>query len=333
MAALNQAEQEVAKFDESIASLCFVHKECDPAIDWLALASTLSDPIPVDLGRNHALSRLTLVKGGNRPESENITKQAIEAAKLKDTQLLEQATLLYLAKKNRINAERNLALRILAKDSSAYCEAMGMFPPCEAVQDLGSTVEIEVQNAGLVGITMKSNGSSAIPTDEKTLTPSGKLSIKPFARSRYNEIYQRYLASCALRVARDVFSLLPVDSILLHVTIKALSSMTGHQEESSILSVVFSREKIAGLNFGQLDPVYALNNFHFRQDFKASRKDEVFAPISTLTSADIPPRHSASAGLDELFSGVRRMRDMLKKEFSLSVPASVPEQQLDPNPS
>ena len=69
-------------------------------------------------------------------------KQALELAKLKDTQALEQAILLHSAEKNRIEVERNLAVRILAKDSNAYCEAMGAFSLCEAVQSLGSSVEI-----------------------------------------------------------------------------------------------------------------------------------------------------------------------------------------------
>jgi hypothetical protein len=126
------------------------------------------------------------------------------------------------------------------------------------------------------------------PSDStKTLTASGKLSIKPISKKRFHEIYQDHVCGCVLRVAREVFALLPVETALITAFVQSRDTRTGGTAEQPVLSVETPRAIVAKLDFNHLDPSDAMQNFQHRGDLKASRKNETFDPIIPLTAADL----------------------------------------------
>src|SRR3989442_10033966 len=111
-----------------------------------------------------------------------------------------------------------------------------------------------VHNAKVIECELKVNGRDVIPADAKSLTAAGKLVVKTMPRTRFHEIYQDYVCGCVLRLAREMFALLPVDTVILTATVDGIDSRTGHAAELPVLSVAARRSEIESLDFERLDP-------------------------------------------------------------------------------
>ena len=73
----------------------------------------------------------------------------------------------------------------------------------------------------------------------------------------YNDLLQDYVCSCAIRVARDIFALLPVSHVIVH----ALS------EGITILSVDFERRIFTKLRFKDSDASDLVEEFKYKMIF------------------------------------------------------------------
>lgn len=124
-----------------------------------------------------------------------------------------------------------------------------------------------------------------------------------------------------LRVAREVFAVLPIGRLLLNTFATVFDSSTGHSAQRPIYSVRISREEFERLNFQELDPSDAIESFPHRGDFKASRKGGAFQAIEPWT----PDGEATSAGLPSL-SALRHQaavaRQVLVKEREALSPSS-----------
>jgi hypothetical protein len=173
-----------------------------------------------------------------------------------------------------------------------------------------------VHSATVIGCEIKVNSAQIIPTEVITLTASEKLSVKPMPKGRFHEIYQDYVCGCMLRVAREVFAMLPMETMLVTVLADLLDSRTGQIAEQPVLSAAMPRTVIARLNFEQLDSSDALENFRHRGDFKATRKSGGFQPITPLMPADIVQNTFADTSFSDLFASVQKMREELKSQIA-----------------
>jgi hypothetical protein len=87
----------------------------------------------------------------------------------------------------------------------------------------------------------------------------------------YYDLYQDYISSCVLRIARDMFALLPVSLVNVHAYEDRLNTATGYQERVAILSVKYDRMTLNLLNLTNLDPSDALTNFNYQMKFKKTQ--------------------------------------------------------------
>src|SRR5205807_1646103 len=106
----------------------------------------------------------------------------------------------YSEQKSKWEKLKDLSRRVLAGELKAYTEALVEFNPFAEMSELGSSIHFTIHNAKLIECVLKINGRQAIPPEVKTLTASGKVSIKPMPKGRFHEIYQDYLCACVLRV-------------------------------------------------------------------------------------------------------------------------------------
>ncbi|MDF3071835.1 MAG: hypothetical protein K0R38_7436, partial [Polyangiaceae bacterium] len=95
-------------------------------------------------------------------------------------------------------------------------------------------------------------------------------SSKKMPAAKQREIYQDYVCGSALRCAREMLAVLPVQFVLVNVSLVMLNKSTGHQEATIVLSVAFSRFGVERLNVAALDPSDAISNFVHRMGFKKS---------------------------------------------------------------
>jgi hypothetical protein len=313
LSAIEQARLEVETFDNALEVLLSIHKEQGQVWDWRAMAATLPFHAPIWQCRYefHARARSKVWL-----ESEE-GKKATEEARARDLCEHEEALKAHseaLAEQERL---RHFAGRILAGDEKAYTECLVEFGSFEEISALGSYVHFTVHSPQVVECKLKVNGAQVIPSELKTLNASGKMSVKPMPKARFHELYQDYVCGCVLRVAREVFAILPIDHLLVTASVDALDSATGHTAELPVLSVGFPRQTFTSLDFDQLDPSDAVQNFLHRGDFKKSRKSGQFEGTTPLRLSDILDRPVDELDLGKVLTLAAEVRAQMQEEIRL----------------
>jgi len=98
-------------------------------------------------------------------------------------------------------------------------------------------------------------------------------------KTKYWALYQDHVCSAAIRVARELFHLLPIARTYVHVAAEMLNTATGHSGPETVLSVEFDRDRLLGLNFDRIDASDAVESFRHAMNFK---KTAGFSPVETL---------------------------------------------------
>ena len=314
LTAAEQARLEVETHDSCLEVLLSVHKEQGEAWDWAAIAASLPPPRPEKTSHHELRARqdMTVLP---RHAQDNCEAR-IEEARIRDEQMFQAAMSAYARESHDWEKLSGLSRRIRSGEASAYADAMNQFSPLTEISHFGSAMEFTVHNPRLIECALTLNSSKVIPTEIKTLSHGGKVSVKIMPLPRFHEIYQDYVCSCMLRVAREVFALLPVETLLLTASTLVFDSATGHTAEKPVLSSAITRQALSRLNFEQLDPSDAVEGFVHRGDFKASRKTGAFVPISPLTPADISGGSVEQMGLGDLLCGTERFRQELSSALA-----------------
>jgi len=318
LSALEQARVEVETYENALDVLLSVHKEQVDPMDWLSVAATLPPVPPSRQSHNElrARQRLAITPAGKEAED------AIGQAKQQDERKYQEALQAYAADHAEWEKMSNLARRILARDSNAYIPAIEEISPLSELASIGSSLHFTVHNPRLVEVVVSAHGRQPIPTELKTLTASGKVSVRAMPKSRFVEIYQDYVCGCVLRVARELFALLPIESLLISATAEALDTSTGQSVECPFLSVVISRATLNTLNFDMLDPSDSIMGMTHRGDLKASRKTGDFEFITPLNVADLT-QHDLLANAD--FNTVLATAQRLRADLAAQCSALNPE--------
>ncbi len=90
-------------------------------------------------------------------------------------------------------------------------------------------------------------------------------------KGQYYELYQDYVCGCALRMAREMFALLPLQNVYIHALGEFLNTKTGHLDEGPVLSVQIPRATLEKLNFSKIDPSDSMTNFKYNMKFKKTQ--------------------------------------------------------------
>lgn len=273
---LGQAQLEVAESENRFEVLLSLHKDSAPVVNWSALASALrpAEPLIPAIGMRRDW-RLRRILDPARTES---AEPLMWVERSDHPERVEFTETFRAWQKNKLLAER-----VLVGDEHAFIEALGEFSFLDEVAQLGTTIELTVHSHRQLEIDVRCNDAGVIPSTAKSLTSSGKVSEKQIPRTRYQEIYQDHVCSSLLRVAREAFAVLPIDTLLIngHATIQ--DSANGTDGVRPIYSVLVPRGGFSTFNFDRLDPSDAIESFPHRGDFKGSRKAGAFQAVKPFS--------------------------------------------------
>lgn len=295
MQELEQAAYEVEVYENQIDILLSVHKDCGDSWDWRGVKAIArpEEPTRTDSYERRAQSDLQNFKPGafsrllGRAESDRQKlADAVNSAKQSDEQAYQEALTSYQSDLAEWQNDQQLAERIVAGDTDAYTEAVQKVDPFSELSDLGSRMRFNFVDGRKVEVTLFARGEQVIPSEVKTLLKTGKLSVKAMTKSRFYELYQDYICGCALRVARELFALLPVGVVIVTVMDDLLDGVTGHMESQPILSVIIPKATISRLDFERIDPSESLKNFVHNVNFG---KTKGFSAVQALGRLDIQP--------------------------------------------
>ena len=274
----NQAYEnliEVERYNETINNLRNIHKYCDEYIDWKSILDAKEPFSPGQIGpkQARALEELEsykpsfferMIHGDRRKELE----EAVERARREDLEDYENWETLNI-----------LAKQVLAGDTEAYLNVIYEMNPLNDLVEYGSDFEFGADNADEMEVEFTVN-TDIVPKYSLSLTKTGKVSRKELTKTAYYDLVQDYVSSCTIRVARDIFALLPVKKVYVHAVEKRLDTQTGYMQDVTVLSVLFTREILEKLNFGLIDPSDALNNFRHNMIFL---KTAGFQPVDRIS--------------------------------------------------
>jgi hypothetical protein len=283
-----------AVFENHLNVITSVHKECGEPIDWQAIASMPEPSEPQRLSYNEAKARASAEQYtpsfAERLQRKVEHKRAelaadIEAAKERDDLDYQQRLDQYRQEIHDWQINRKIAEGILVGRADAYMEAIQQLSPSAELGELGSSFGFRIENddASLIEVTVRVNEDTVIPRQTVTALKSGKISRKDMPKTRFWALYQDYICGAALRIARELFALVPTEMVIVTALGQVLNMQTGHMEEQPILSVAMPRTTIEQLNFDLLDPSDSMQNFVHNMKFY---KTKGFVPVDRLNAAD-----------------------------------------------
>jgi hypothetical protein len=207
----------------------------------------------------------------------------IESARTRDAAVNQAAAEKHAARVAERAWFRNLARAVLQYDPAAFACALQYLVNFDELQELGAKPWVrDVRSDGVaIDCEVADADSDIVPHEELSLGAGGsKINRKKLAESKRQDIYQDYACSAALRIAREVFALLPIDRVVVNVGAATIDTSTGHPRLTTHLAVHFPRERLSQLNFAAIDASDSMRNFDHRMKFK---KSTGFAPVDDIT--------------------------------------------------
>ncbi len=263
---LEAARLEFARYENHLAVLGSIHKDCGPLWDWQDLSSDQSRLAPKPSDEHVELARSALENYSPGFFDRLFGSDKTKRSKLEiELAAAEQAQQENIAEWERL---RDLAKRIIARNPSAYIEALKHINPFDEVGELGAQIELSSENGGTIEANVFVHGDKVIPKQKVTLLKSGKSSRKDMPKTQFNLLYQDYVCGCALRVGREMFAILPNDTVWVHVATDMLDKTDGHLKKQTILSIMMPRETLGRLNFRGIDCSDSMENFVHNMKFK-----------------------------------------------------------------
>lgn len=309
---LEQARLEVETYETRVRLLLSVHKDHGETWDWSALTSALPVAAPIKHPyHEHKIAQQMLL---SPPDKKKDSNALLEEARKQDQHSHLDSQQAYEREITNWRKLKHLSRRVLHGEHAAYKDALVEFNPFADISGLGSKLGFKVHDADLLICVLKVRGVDTIPDQVKTLTATGKVSVKQMPKARFHELYQDYICSCILRVGREVFALLPIKTLLITASADAIDTQTGHTVERPVLSVAMPKDVVSRLDFERLDPSDSMINFIHRGDFKTSRQSGAFGSIVPLTPTDLQCETANSAGIPEVAARLKKMREELKWE-------------------
>lgn len=131
-----------------------------------------------------------------------------------------------------------VSAKILSGDIDTYLQVINDINPLNDLLDYGTGFEFGTDSPLKMEVEFQINSDNIDMAENSTE-------------------YQDYVCSVAIRIARDIFALLPVQNVVVHAT----------SDGNDILSVCFDKKTFSCLKFNFIDPSDTINKFNHNMNF------------------------------------------------------------------
>lgn len=277
----------VEDWEDYVHDLVSIHTDMADIVDWHAIAnqSPPSAPMLSHINQDRVESALIKFKpsifhvfrGGPAKLRSQLEAQVDEAAAL-DQFEYQHALAIHSKKVEEWEEDTTLAHKLLEGDAASIRRVVAEMQSLSNTGLIGSGIEFAFDK-NFIHATLRVHGDDIVPDTRRKQLASGRLSETKMPTGQFNELYQDYVASAAIKVAGDLFHILPLNEVYVTCETNMLNSQSGHMEWAPILSVQFVRESLMSLNLANIDPSDALKNFRHQMIFG---KTKGFSPIEPL---------------------------------------------------
>lgn len=132
----------------------------------------------------------------------------------------------------------NMSTKVLSGDIDTYLQVINDINPLNDLLDYGTGFEFGTDSPLKIEIEFQINSDN-------------------IDMSKKSTEYQDYVCSVAIRIARDIFALLPVRNVVVHAT----------EGSNDILSVCFDKKEFMMLKFNFIDPSNVVAKFRYEMSF------------------------------------------------------------------
>lgn len=287
---LDDSQSAFSAYESYIDNITSIHVHCisDP-IDWQSILNQPppSKPIRANDLESDAQTKFETFEPSllnklfnNEAKKKEILREKIATAIAKDDEIHQNNLSQYREKHALWEKRLTLAKRLLKNDYLAYIDTINEFNPFTNIENLGTGIEFIVDINGNITVSICVHSDQVIPKEKYSLRQSGTLSLKEMPKSEFNTLYQDYVSSCTLRIAAELFALLPIERVLVNAKDNLLNPKTGYVEEQTILSVMLMRKTFEQINLHHIDPSEAMKNFLHKMRFKKTTGFDIIEPLS-----------------------------------------------------
>jgi hypothetical protein len=256
----------VDDFNELLDMIRSIHEECSETIDWISLKNK-PEPFNNMLPGPHeeeALRSLHDAKPG-------FIGKLIPAAHNNKMKKLNDAVLAAREEDKQVYEDwenmKKLATQVLSGEIDSYFYVVSEMHPFDEILDYGSDFNIGTDIPNILEVEFHAKTDKVVPNHVLEITKTGKLSSKKMTKTMHYDIAQDYICSCVLRTAREVFALLPIESVVIHVVDK-VQPIIGNEYEDTVLSVLIDRKRFEQISFSGIDASDTIEIFKCNMSFK-----------------------------------------------------------------
>lgn len=150
-----------------------------------------------------------------------------------------------------------MAPKILAGNIDSYLQLIYEVNPLDDLLIYGSNYEFGTDDPKKIEVEFNININALSEAKRK------------ISCIEYNLLLQDYVCSVCIRIARDMFALLPIKNTIVHAVL----------DGKTIVSVDFDRQSLSKIKFGYIDPSDTLVQFKHNMDFN---ENSGFSTVSNL---------------------------------------------------
>ena len=259
----------VDDYNELIDQIRSIHDECSDPVDWIAIRDKPEPfnpmyPGPFEIEARHALDSAKpslfgkLIPAADKKRMQRLS-DAITEAQDKDHQMYDDWENL-----------RKLATQVLSGDIDSYFYVVSEMHPFEEILDFGSDFDIGTDLPDIMEVEFHAKTSKVVPNHVLSMTQTGKLSSRQMTKTMHFDIAQDYICSCVLRIAREMFALLPINRVVIHA-VDTIQDSAGNDYDDTVLSVLINRQQFEGINFDLIDASDTIESFNCNMNFKKTQ--------------------------------------------------------------
>ncbi|MCY8666791.1 DUF4236 domain-containing protein [Bacillus haynesii] len=113
--------------------------------------------------------------------------------------------------------------------------------------------------------------TSILPNQEEYISSAGNLLTKKLTKTKYYQNQLNFIASLSIGLAKVIFQIIPVETVLINVLEKRIDTVDGHEKTMTIFGVKFKKEQFMDLNINYIKPIDTLQLFETSLDFKKTK--------------------------------------------------------------
>ncbi len=258
----------VEDYEERIEEIKSIHKICSEPVDWQQLASQ-PEPFPY-LGTGPLEAEARKQYDEYQP---SFLDKLMSKVNEKEKELEDAITLARQEDQQDYSDWQNLqalAERVLAGDIDMYFYVLEEMHPFEDILEFGSNFDVGTDSPDFLEVEFHAKTARVVPERIVSLTQTGRLSSKDMTKTMHYDLVQDYICSCTLRIAREMFALLPIQTVVIHVE-DTVEDTEGQKHDDTVLSVLIERNQLDRINFDYIDPSITIESLRANMDFKKTK--------------------------------------------------------------